>query len=395
MNPTTAHFLRMAATGLAAAVVGVPAIWGALALWYQIPGGPVLKASSVLSWTAFSLAVLIALWQGRLTTGVLVFAVAFAGVLIWWVRLAPSNDRVWADDVARMTTGTIDGNHVTLHNVRNFDWRSASDYIQRWETRTYDLDRLRSVDMIMSYWTIQAIAHMVISFGFDDGAQVAFSVEVRRQKSREFSEIGGLFKQFDLSIIAADERDVIRVRTNIRGEDDYLYQLRMPLSAMRSLFLGYVGEANGLIESPRFYNTVTVNCTTQVYHMMKRIVGYLPVDHRLLLSGYLPEYVYGVGGLNRRYSLQELRERGRITDRAKQADRSPTFSADIRRGLPGIGMPPSRSARMRDPAGQYGESDASVPDERASLNDEASSDAAFTSSDVSTPTATNVAPCAR
>jgi hypothetical protein len=260
--------------------------------------------------------------------------------LIWWTRLSPTNNRVWADDVARATTGTVDGNRVTLRNVRNFEWRSPTDYTQRWETRGYDLDRLQSVDMIMSYWRGPAIAHMLISFGFDDGAYVVFSVEVRRQKTQDFSEIGGFFKEFELSIIAADERDVIYLRTNVRGEDDYLYRLQLPVSAVRSLFLGYIGEANSVVETPRFYNTITVNCTTLVYQMMKRIVGRLPLNYRLLLSGYLPEYVYAVGGLDRHHSLQELRDRGRITDRAKRADRSEHFSAEIRRGVPGIDQPP-------------------------------------------------------
>jgi hypothetical protein len=195
---------------------------------------------------------------------------------------------------------------------------------------------LNAVDMIMSYWSVPAIAHMLISFGFDDGEHIVFSVEIRREKHESFSEIGGFFKEFELSIIAADERDVIRVRTNVRGEDDYLYRVRMPLPAMRSLFLGYIDEANMLVRAPRFYNTITINCTTLVYHMMKRIVGYLPLDYRLILSGYLPEYVYRVGGLDQRYSFQELRAHGRITDRAKKADRSDTFSTDIRQGIPAL-----------------------------------------------------------
>jgi hypothetical protein len=329
MTSTTAAVLRIAGGVLATLLVGLPAIWGAFALWYQMPGNQVSKALSILLWIAFSLTVIAAVWQGRMAVGLVVFILAFAGMLVWWTRIPATNEGIWADDVARITTGTVDGNHVTLHNVRNFDWRSSTDYTQRWETRSYDLDQLRSVDMIMSYWGMPAIAHMLISFGFADGAQVAFSVEIRRQTFQGCSEI-----------VAADERDVIRVRTNIRGEDDYLYQLRMPLSAMRSLFLGYVGEANTLAVTPRFYNTITVNCTTLVYHMMKRIVGHLPLDYRLLLSGYLPEYVYSVNGLNQSYSLQELRTRGRITDRARLSDRSPHFSADIRQGLAGVDLPP-------------------------------------------------------
>jgi hypothetical protein len=330
-----ASLLRFAVTFLATLVVGCSAIWGAFALWYQAPGGQALKTLCVLLWVAFSLGLLLALWQGRTTPGLLAFAVGFGALLIWWHRIAPSNDRIWADDVARMTTGVVDGNRVTLYNVRNFDWRSDTDYTRRWETRSYDLDRLNSVDMIMSYWTGPAIAHMLVSFGFDDGAHAVFSVEIRREKRQSFSEIGGFFKEFELSIIAADERDVIRVRTNVRGEDDYLYRVRLPAPAMRSLFLGYLSEANGLVSTPRFYNTITVNCTTLVYHMMKRIVGHLPMDYRLILSGYLPEYVYRVGALDQHYSLSDLRTLGRITDRAKQADHSDSFSADIRRGIPG------------------------------------------------------------
>jgi Domain of unknown function (DUF4105) len=334
MAVNAASLLRVAAILAATIAVGLSSIWGAFALWYQAPGGQTLKALSVLLWAAFSLTLLVAMWQGRTAVGFLTFALTFAGLLVWWQRIAPSNDRVWADDVAQMTTGSVAGNRITLYHVRNFDWRSDTDYDQRWETRAYELDHLNSVDMIMSYWNGPAIAHMLVSFGFDDGQHVVFSVEIRREKTESYSEIGGFFKEFELSIIATDERDVIRVRTNVRGEDDYLYRLRMPVSAMRSLFLGYIEEANSLVRSPRFYNTITVNCTTLVYHMMKRIVGYLPLDYRLILAGYLPEYVHRVGGLDQRHSFEELRALGRITERAREADLSSAFSADIRRGIP-------------------------------------------------------------
>jgi hypothetical protein len=310
------------------------AAWGALALWFQVPGGWVLESLAVGLWIAFTLVILIALWRGRLALGAVSFAVAFAVLLTWWSLIQPSNNRLWADDVAQTTTGVVEGDHVTVHNVRNFDWRTKTDYTQRWETRTYDLRRLNSLDMILSYWSMPAIAHVLISFGFDDGEHVVFSVEIRREKAESFSEIGGFFKEFELSVIACDERDVIRVRTNVRGEDDYLYRLHMPVDDIRSLFLAYVSQANDVARKPRFYNTITANCTTIIYHMMKRIVGRLPLDYRLLLSGYLPGYVYKVGGLDTRYSLEELRVLGRITERAKESDRRPTFSADIRAGIP-------------------------------------------------------------
>ncbi len=340
MITSTANILRLAGALLGSVVVVLPAAWGAVALWYQVPAGLPFKILSVLLWAAFCLGLVACIWQGRSVLGLVAFALAFAALLLWWHLIPPTNDRLWADDVARLATGTVEGNRVTLHNVRNFDWRSDDDYTQRWETRGYDLDHLESVDMIMSYWRGPSIAHMLISFGFDDAAHVVFSVEIRREKGEAFSEIGGFFKQFELSIIAAAEEDIIRVRTNIRGEDDYLYRVRMPRAAMRSLFIGYVNQANALFAKPRFYNTITVNCTTLVYHMMKRIVGYLPFDYRVVFTGYLPEYVYKVGGLDQRYPLAVLRALGRITERAKLAGRSSSFSADIRRGIPALPPPP-------------------------------------------------------
>ena len=308
--------------------------WGALALVYQVPGGRVVRYLVVSLWVLSCLILTGVIAYGAVVTGATIFALEFGALLLWWHRIRPSNERDWADDVARMATGVVSGDQVTVHNVRCFDWRTTTDYDPRWETRTYDLGRLTTVDMILSYWSMSAIAHVLVSFGFDDGDHLVFSVEIRREKTEKFSEVGGFFKEFELGIIACDERDVIRLRTNVRGEDVYLYRLRMPTAHMRALLLAYVAEANQLSRTPRFYNTLTVNCTTLVYQMMRRIAGRLPLDFRLLLSGYLPGYVYRIGALDLRYPLNELQALGRIGERAKRSDRSACFSADIRAGIP-------------------------------------------------------------
>jgi len=324
----------MAMTRLVACIACPLAIWGALALWFRAPGGRRPKILAVAVWGVFTLLILLGLSGTRPGLAAAAFALALVALLLWWHHLKPSNERDWADEVAQMIRGSVQGQRVVLHNVRNFDWRSEEDYTPRWETRSYDLEQLRSLDMILSYWTIRPIAHVLFSFGFDDGEHVVFSVEIRRERSQQFSAIGGFFKAFELCILAADERDVIRLRTNVRAEDDYLYRIRIPQPAMRSLFLAYVEQANALLRTPRFYNTITVNCTTLIYHMMNLIVGHLPLDPRLLFSGYLDGYVYRVGGLDRRFTLKQLRAFARITERARSADRSASFSADIRQGVP-------------------------------------------------------------
>ncbi len=142
LTPHAVGVLRLTAIILATVLMALSTIWGAFALWYQVPGGQGMKALCLLLWALVGLATSIALWQDRMAVGLIVFALAFGGLLLWWSRISPSNDRLCADDVAQMTAGTVDGHRVTLHNVRNFDWRTNTAYTQRWETRNYDLDNL-------------------------------------------------------------------------------------------------------------------------------------------------------------------------------------------------------------------------------------------------------------
>ena len=310
------------------------AAWASAALWFQGPGGPLARRLLIGLWSIFSLVTIAGLWCGHARSALLGFALAFGALQLWWHTLKPSNARGWADELAQSAHGELAGDAVTLHNVRNFQWRSPTDYTARWETRRYDLRQLRSLDMVTSYWGSRAFAHLLFSFGFADAEHIVFSVEIRRERAEKFNELGGFFKQFELSVIAADERDVIALRTNVRGEDDYLYRVRLRPADIRSLFLAYVEQTNELVRTPRFYNTVTVNCTTLVYRMLRHIVGALPLSYRVLLSGYLPAYVYSLGGLDGRYTLAELRAMGRITERARRSGDGASFSADIRAGIP-------------------------------------------------------------
>lgn len=307
--------------------------WGGFALWYQLPFSQLSVGLMIGCWLLLSLVMGASIARRGVPatrTLLAVYLLAAAGLAAWWGMLAPSNDRVWADDVARMTRGSIVGNLVTLQNVRNFDWRTETDYTPRWETRQYDLDRLVTVDLLLSYWGSPAIAHTLVSFGFDDGEHIVFSVEIRKERHEVFSEVGGFFKQFEMSVVAADERDIVQVRTSARGEDVFLYNVQMPVSAMRELFLSYVQTANDLVRDPRFYNTVTANCTTIVYQMTQAIVPGLPNDYRILLSGYLPDYLYKLEALDMRYSLDELKARAYIGERADKAGNTPDFSRIIR-----------------------------------------------------------------
>lgn len=310
------------------------ALWGTLALWYRLPLGEfgryVLPALwIVLAFLALA-AVIAARW--RLT---LPFVAALAALLIWWSTIQPTGKGDWADDVARQFTATVEGSTARLSDVRDFEWRSDTDYTPRWEDRRYDLDAITSVDLFASYWAGPAIAHTMLSFGFSDGRHLVFSVEVRRKQGEVYSAISGFFKNDELIVVAADERDVIRVRSNVRGEDVQLFRLRTSPPQAKELFLYLLSEANDLAARPRFYNTATTNCTTVPFHLAQKLDPNLPVDWRVIVSGYMPDYLYGIGALSHQVPLAELRRRGQIETRAKAAGDSSDFSALIRVGIPG------------------------------------------------------------
>ena len=308
-------------------------IWWSVAVWYQStlePWRSVLSGATAL----FALACILALASRLRWIGLGAFAGGFALFLGWWATISPTNNRDWAPDVARPVTATVDGDRIVVSNVRNFNWRSDTDFDQVWEQKTYRLSQVTDVDLIMSYWMGEAIAHTIVSFGFDDGERLAFSIETRKQTHQSYSSVAGFFKQYELAIVAADERDVVRVRSNVRHEDVRLYRLRATPGDAQRLLLVYLREANDLARDPQFYNTLTSNCTTLVFDIARVIHPGLPMDVRVILAGYLPNYAYDVGATDTSISFEKLRELSHIDAKAAQADGDPDFSARIRDGVP-------------------------------------------------------------
>ncbi len=196
------------------------------------------------------LAVLIWVRPRRLAAGIC--AGGFVLALAWWLCLKPSNQRDWQPDVAVLPYADIAGSQVTIHNIRNCDYRTETDFDVRHYDKTYNLEDLRTVDMFLVTWGSPHIAHTMVSFGFLNGDYVCFSIETRKEKGEDYSAVKGLFRQFELTYIIADERDLVRVRTNYRqGEEARLYRLRVAPEQGRTLFLDYLERANTLRQTGR------------------------------------------------------------------------------------------------------------------------------------------------
>lgn len=274
---------------------------------------------------------------------------ALCGVALLWLTvlgmeltIRPTNNRDWPPELARTADADIAGDAITLQNVRNFDYRKDAPPIENWETRTMHLSNLRGADFFLNYWGSPWIAHPILSFDFGPEGRIAFSIETRPDKTESYSTLGGLYRQFELIYVVADERDVIRVRTNYRnngnGEDVYLFKLRTRPDRLPLRFLEYVRQVNGLHRTPRFYNVISHNCTTSIQSQAGDKTR-LPADWRVLLNGKMDEWLDQLGAFEPQLPLAELKERGHINARAHIADRAPDFSARIREGVPGFPAP--------------------------------------------------------
>lgn len=311
-------------------VAFVCAVWGAGALYYDFPAVGSLVAILFL---LVLLAVIIFV-RGKLLRLVIVFG-AFALVALWWLALKPSNDRPWQPDVAQTAWAEIKGDEVTVHNVRNCDYRTETDFTTHWETRTVRLSQMTGMDLAIMYWGSPWMAHPIVSFRFADALPLCFSIETRKAIGQSYSALRGLYRQYTLIYVVADERDSIRVRSNYRhGEDVYLYRTMASPAQARVRFLEYVAAINSLREHPRWYNALTTNCTTNI-RTQRPTNQRAPWDWRMLVNGKADEMLYerhliATGGL----PFSELKQRSLINKRAQAADKDPDFSSAIRDELP-------------------------------------------------------------
>jgi hypothetical protein len=319
---------------ICAAAVILMTAWESLAIWYSDLAGVYVRAGLA---GLLVLATLLAfvLLPGRLRT-LAGFLVVFAGIVAWWLSIPASNDRAWQPDVAVLPYATVKGEQVTIHNIRNLNYRTETDFDVRHYDKTFDLNRLDSVDLIAVYWMGDAIAHMMVSFGFEGKDFVAFSIETRKEKGEGYSTLKGFFKQYELTYVVADERDLIRLRTEYRNppEDVYLYRGHMTPENSRKFFMEYVRQINSLKENPEWYNTLTTNCTTDVVRLSRAYGGKARYNWKVLLSGYAPQYAYQNGSLDTRIPFEELRKLSYINPKARAIGDDPRFSRKIREGLP-------------------------------------------------------------
>lgn len=270
-------------------------------------------------------------------------------LLAWLTLLQPSNDRAWTADQQRLPRAEVDGDRVTVHDVRAFTYRSATDFDPKWEDRTYDLARLESAWFIVEpFSSFGGAAHTFLSFGFaggptHDDTYLAVSVEIRKEAGESFSPWQGLYRNYEIMYVLGDERDLIALRTEQRHDTVYLYPVRADKAQMRQMLVDILKRANALAIEPEFYNSITNTCTTSIARHVNRVApGRVPFSWHLLLPGYADERALALGLIDFDGTLDQARARFRINERAARAAGAADFSTRIRA--------PSVTARCRGPS---------------------------------------------
>jgi hypothetical protein len=308
-------------------------VWASLAIHYSNLPWP--SARSVLAILFFVFAIH-ALWIDRRKNMRLALLAGFSGVVVWFVIIPPSNDRPWRPEVERPPRVLADGDRVRLINYRNFVYRSRNDFDIRYEERDVDVSRIVSVDLLVSYWKVGPVAHTFLSFNLDDGSPpVCISIETRPEVGEGFDPLASMFKQFELIYVVGDERDLVRVRTDHRDEDVFLYRLRARPEGVRDLFRIYIERINSLADRPEWYHLLSNSCTINVIRYSRRVGGaHRRFEIKHFLNGWIDAYLYGIGVLDTSLGFEELRRRSHINEAALAAGDAENFSALIRRGLP-------------------------------------------------------------
>lgn len=304
-------------------------LWAFGAIWYDFPK-PLGKPLSLV----FLISVPV-LWfftgrRFRWFAPVLPFV-----VMAIWLTQKPRADRDWLPDVSKRAYAEINGDEIVFHNVRNIDYRTETEFDPVWETRKVRLSELTGIDVAITYWGSPYIAHPILSFQFENSPPICFSIETRKEEGESYSSIGGIYRQYELIYIVADESDIIRLRSDFReGEDVYLYHLNISSGKARERFMEYVTTLNELKEKPRWYNAITTNCTTSIrsQHSSSERPGW---DWRLLVNGLADNMLYENGALRTGgLSFVELKKRSLVKSASVTLSSAPDFSRRIREDLP-------------------------------------------------------------
>ncbi len=258
-------------------------------------------------WTRRSLAgalivfFLFGLFYRRAWWSLLVLETAIAVRFALLTPAAYFSDVQWQTPWARMPRieNTDDG--VKISNVRNFRYRTEHDYDAAYRTMKVRREHLRTLDVLLSHWdNHEAIAHTMLRFNFAKGPSLVVSMETRLPRGAAQGFLPGIYKQYELIMLLGTNDDLVKLRTDYRGETVYAYRTRAAREQVLEIFDQVMARADELGRKPEFYNSITENCTTSLVPLLRAVNPDIRNDIRFLCNGFSDQLLYQAGYLETR-----------------------------------------------------------------------------------------------
>jgi hypothetical protein len=246
-------------------------------------------------------------------------------------RVRPSNQRDWSPELVKTPSASVEGNLVAIRNIRNNRYLTDDEFVVDYYDREIQLQDIQTVDFLVVPFKVKAIAHTMVSFGLSDGTYLALSVEVRKEKGEKYNPVLGLGRQFELIYVLGDEKDLVRVRTEHRDAEVYVYPSVATPRQAQALFVDMMERVNKLAVEPEFYHSIANNCTTNLAgHVNEVSPKKINYGWRVLLPGFSAKYAYDLGLLDNRIPFEELQKIALVNDLALKHRDAPDFSQRIR-----------------------------------------------------------------
>ena len=275
----------------------------------------------------------------QLTLGT-VLAVVFLSFMVWFIRVRPRQpqlEAVWNPDCELITTADIDDTKITFRNVRDFFWRTTKDRDESWiDEVTVDTEEIKHIWFIVDHFhSLHGLAHTYLTFEFNDGTCLSFSFEARRRVKHRYHPWDGLWRNYELYLLVALESDMTGLRTNARGNKDYMFRGITPPEKDKHMLIRMAQKANQLSEKPEWYHSLLTTCNTSIVRMVNRVTpGRVPFLWRNFLPGYTPRAALKLGLIEDWGGLETTLEKARIDLIAQQWNGEGSYSEMLRRHLP-------------------------------------------------------------
>jgi hypothetical protein len=247
-----------------------------------------------------------------------------------------SNDRKWSQNHAVLQTAELNGNFVTVHNIRYSKYETEERYTTQYYDATFDLNDIRTIDLVVvPFRGLSRLAHVESSFGFADGRHLGLSIEARYEEGERYDPLGAGLRQFELIYVFADERDMIRLGTDVNKNDVHIYRLKFEPDEVRVMFVDALSRANKLAKKPEFYHPLTNSCVTNLIgHINKARPKAIPKEYRTLLPGLMDHYVYDLKLMDTASkTFQEAKENAKVNWLVEKFGDLEYFSAGIRQNM--------------------------------------------------------------